>query len=219
MFEFTEDCKIGMEELDNEHRYLFELINDAYELSMEYGLSDYYQDVKEILAKLDDYAERHFEHEEAYMIRLCDPELPVQRSQHAYFRDKILSLDLHNIDDVEEQQRVIMDLVTFLAKWLYRHILSSDILIGKLPPLEQWMLKENPCEFTDEYLTGIDLIDKEHEQLFKIIGETEQLVKTFDKTDGTGRFMDLIKQLTEYTKYHFNDEEEYMESDEDEPVG
>ena len=105
-----------------------------------------------------------------------------------------------------------MDLVTFLAKWLYRHILSSDILIGKLPPLEQWMLKENPCEFTDEYLTGIDLIDKEHEQLFKIIGETEQLVKTFDKTDGTGRFMDLIKQLTEYTKYHFNDEEEYMES-------
>ena len=212
MFEFTDDCKIGLEELDDEHRYLFELINDAYELSTEYGLSDYYQDVKEILAKLDDYAERHFEHEESYMLSLCDPELPIQRSQHAFFRDKILSLDLHNIDDVEEQQKVITELVTFLAKWLYRHILSSDILIGKLPPLEKWMLKENPCEFTDEYLTGIDLIDKEHEELFRIIGETEHLVRNFDKSDGYDKLMELIKELTEYTKYHFSDEEEYMES-------
>ena len=43
------------------------------------------------------------------------------------------------------------DLVTFLAKWLYSHILGSDIMIGKLPPLEEWMIKENYfaviCEF------------------------------------------------------------------------
>ena len=140
MFEFTEDCKIGMEEIDEEHRYLFELLNEAYDLVTKYGLSDYYQDIKDILAKLDYYAEQHFSHEEAYMEKICDPELIIQRSQHAYFRDKILELDLHNIDEEEEQQKVLSDLVTFLAKWLYRHILSSDILIGKLPPLEKWML-------------------------------------------------------------------------------
>lgn len=212
MFEFTEDCKIGMEDLDEQHRYLFELLNDAYNLLTEYGLSDYYQDVKEILAKLDDYAEQHFAHEEAYMEQICDPELIIQRSQHAFFRNRILELDLHNIDEHEEQRKVIADLVAFLAKWLYRHILSSDILIGKLPPLEKWMIKENPCEFTDEYLTGIDLVDKEHEQLFHIIGETEQLVRTFEASDGYDRIMELLEQLTQYTKSHFKDEEEYMES-------
>ncbi|MGN0483989.1 MAG: bacteriohemerythrin [Lachnospiraceae bacterium] len=211
MFEFTDDCKIGIDLLDEEHKYLFQLLNDAHILLTEYEQHDYYEDLKNIFEKLDMYAEQHFSHEEAYMEKICDPELILQRSQHAFFRDQILMLDLKNIDEKPEQLDVLDHLVTFLAKWLYRHILGSDILIGKLPPLEKWMLKENPCEFTDEYLIGIDLIDREHEELFHIIGETEELLRSFQPATGYDKIMDLLAQLTAYTKEHFQDEEEYME--------
>lgn len=212
MFEFTDDCLTGIEQIDEEHRFLFELLNKAYQLAVMDYHSDYYQQIKEILTELDRYAEEHFAHEEAYMTQIRDPELILQRAQHAFFRDKILSFDFANIDDVESQQRVLAELVTFLAKWLYRHILSSDIMIGKLPPLEEWMIRENPCEFTEEYLTGIELIDKEHETLFQIVDRANQLIKSFDVSTGYDKIMEILEELRDYTKEHFSDEEEYMES-------
>ena len=212
MFEFTDDCLTGIEQIDKEHRYLFELLNRAYHLSVTDYHSDYYQKIKEILTELNRYAEEHFAHEEAYMTQIRDPELILQRSQHAFFRDKILDFDFASIDSVEEQQHLLSELVAFLAKWLYRHILSSDIMIGKLPPLEEWMIRENPCEFTEEYLTGIELIDKEHETLFKIVERANQLIKTMDVSSGYDRITEILDELKAYTRNHFSDEEEYMES-------
>ena len=170
VFEFTQDCITGIDTIDDEHRNLFALLSKAYNLASTEYHSDYYQEVKNILAELEEYADTHFTHEEEY-------------------------------------QRVLTELVRFLAKWLYRHILSSDILIGKLPPLEEWMIRENPCEFTEDYLTGIALVDAEHKELFHIVDKADKLVKSFDELSG----YDNINELKEYTKEHFSDEEEYME--------
>lgn len=211
MFEFTDDCKIGIEQLDEEHRHLFELLNRVHTLVNTDYQDDYYQNIKGIIAELDDYAEQHFANEEAYMEQIRDPELILQRSQHAFFREKVLMLDLANIDEFEEQRRVLTELVNFLAKWLYRHILSSDILIGKLPPLEEWMIRENPCEFTEDYLIGIDLIDREHQELFRIVGRANQLVKSYDTSVDYDRIVGILDELKAYTAEHFHDEEEYME--------
>ena len=35
MYKFTDDCLIGIEEIDNEHRRLFHMINEAIDLSKE----------------------------------------------------------------------------------------------------------------------------------------------------------------------------------------
>lgn len=210
-FEFTQDCITGIETIDDEHRNLFALLSKAYILACTEYHSDYYQELKNILEELDDYAETHFAHEEEYMVQIRDPELIRQRSQHAFFRDKVREYEFVNIDNEAEQQRVLTELVRFLAKWLYRHILSSDILIGKLPPLEEWMVRENPCEFTDEYLTGIELVDAEHRELFRIVDKANQLVKNFDSLSGYDSILQILNELKEYTKEHFADEEEYME--------
>ena len=71
--------------------------------------------------------------------------------------------------------------------------------------------RENPCEFTEEYLTGIELIDSEHRELFRIVDKANRLVKSFDPLSGYDDIMLILKELTEYTKEHFADEEEYME--------
>lgn len=211
MFEFTDDCIIGIEQIDEEHRYLFELLNRTHALTGMDFQNDHYQTIKDIIAELDNYAEQHFTNEEAYMEQIRDPELILQRTQHAFFREKILMLDLVNIDEAEEQWNVLDELVTFLARWLYHHILSSDILIGKLPPLEEWMIKENPCEFTEDYLIGIDLIDREHKELFRIVGRANQLVKSYDNAVDYDELMKILNELKAYTEEHFRDEEEYME--------
>lgn len=210
MFQFTDDCLIGIEQIDNEHRTLFELLNKTGDLLANF-CSDHYQDVKEIIEELDHYAEQHFSHEEAYMMQIRDPEIIRQRAQHAYFREQIHNYEFTNIDSEEEQYRVLNELVSFLAKWLYRHILGSDILIGKLPPLEEWMVRENPCEFTDEYLIGVELIDSEHKELFSIVDKANRLVKSYNEASGYDKILDILDNLKEYTKKHFADEEEYME--------
>ncbi len=212
VFEFTQDCITGIDTIDEEHRNLFALLSKAYNLASTEYHSDYYQELKNMLEELDEYAETHFTHEEEYMTQIRDPELIRQRAQHTFFRDKIREYEFVNIDHEEEQQRVLTELVRFLAKWLYRHILSSDILIGKLPPLEEWMIRENPCEFTDDYLTGIALVDAEHKELFRIVDKANQLVKSFDELSGYDSIIEILNELKEYTKEHFSDEEEYMES-------
>jgi hemerythrin len=210
MFLFTDDCLTGNKMIDDEHRNLFNLLNRASVLLADEFQEDFYQEIKDLMAQLEAYADMHFKHEEEEMVRLRDPELMHQRSQHNYFREKVHEYEYSNIDSPEEQRGILKDMVNFLAKWLYHHILGSDILIGKLPPLEEWMVKDNPCEFSDQYLTGIEIVDVEHKELFRIIEQANELTTTFDNASGFDRIMAILKELTLYTKEHFKDEEDYM---------
>lgn len=210
MFQFTEDCIIGVTEIDEEHKHLFDLINQGVDILQDDYISDHYKAIKDLLEELEDYANHHFEHEEAYMEKLRDPELILQRSQHAFFQEKIREYLMKNIDEEEDQKQVLGDLMQFLARWLYHHIIGSDTMIGKLPPLEEWMIRENPCEFTQEYMTGIDMIDREHKILFEIVERANALVKNWTVGDKYDDIMEILGELEEYTISHFSDEEEYM---------
>lgn len=67
-------------------------------------------------------------------------------------------------------------------------------------------------EMKDEYRIGIPMIDEEHTHLFELVEEAYQLLKkefVYDKYD---QLMTIIQELTDYTKKHFSDEEEYMEA-------
>ena len=65
MYQFTEDCRTGIEQIDEEHRTLFELLNEAYSLVTTVYGGDYFDQLKDMIGRLDKYAEQHFEHEEA----------------------------------------------------------------------------------------------------------------------------------------------------------
>jgi len=67
-------------------------------------------------------------------------------------------------------------------------------------------------EFTKDFLTGIDFIDKEHAHLFDLANETYDLLHDELVTDKYDRIIDLIEELRDYTKTHFADEEEFMEA-------
>lgn len=211
MFQFTEDCIIGHEEIDNEHRHLFDIINKGMAIAGNQYAGDQYAAIKGLLEELDDYAEYHFTREEEYMEQIRDPELILQRNQHMSFRDKIRGLEFTDIDDYEQQQKVLKDLLEYLARWLYHHIIASDAMIGRLPSLEEWMIKENPCEFIDEYRTGIEFIDEEHRELFRITDKANKYLRDEFSDDVYDEMMEIIDELKDYTARHFKDEEDYME--------
>ncbi len=212
MFQFTEDCMIGVAEIDDQHSRLFDLMNHGMDLARNDYVGDRYAAIKDMLDELDDYAEQHFAHEENYMEQIRDPELILQRNQHMIFRDKIRAWSFTDIDDLDQQRQLLAELMEYLARWLYHHIISSDAMIGKLPPLEEWMLKENPCEFLDEYRTGIPFVDEEHEELFRITDRANKcLHNDFSFGNGYDEMLDILGELKDYTQRHFKDEESYME--------
>lgn len=67
-------------------------------------------------------------------------------------------------------------------------------------------------ELTEEYLTGIGLIDDEHRQLFAIAEKAYQLLQEEFLSDKYDQIAEVLRELFDYTEYHFADEERYMES-------
>ena len=67
-------------------------------------------------------------------------------------------------------------------------------------------------EFTKDYYTGIDFIDEEHAKLFEIANHAYDLLTNQFVTDKYDAIVAVLEELRDYTKYHFNHEEEYMKS-------
>ncbi len=197
MFEFTKDCHTGIELIDGEHQKLFDMINYA---SMENSKeSASLETLQQLIVELKEYAAVHFAHEEAYMEEHNDPELARQRMEHEAFAKKV------NEFDIEKDS--VNDILVFLARWLYHHILGSDIMIGRLEKIT-----ENMFEFTDKYKTGIELVDTEHKRLFEIISDTNDIIHAEYLHDKYDEIVRILGELKDYTVMHFADEEEYMKS-------
>lgn len=202
MIQFTKDCVIGVPQIDKEHEYLFELVNSAYNMLGSDDLNRIAL-AKNILMKLKDYASNHFVHEEEYMTSIHDPELPLQKKEHAAFITEVDFL----IEDTEMNEDVLGEVLSFLTRWLYHHILSSDMMIGK----SEVVTKENPFAFTQNFHTGIPVIDEEHKQLFAIVKKTHDAIHAEFLHDKYDEIMGILTELREYTEKHFADEEKCME--------
>lgn len=212
MFEFTDDLLTGISAIDHEHKWLFTLLEKIRVMLEDEYLKDRYDQIKEVFEELADYADKHMAHEEAYMEKIRDPELISQRAQHMNFRNKIQEFMFRDISEEEDQHKALEELSLYMVRWLYHHIIGSDLMIGKLQPLEEWMVLENPCEFTDAYLTGIQLVDDEHRELFRIINDINKIVRDYSVADQYDALQVIFARLIDYTEEHFRDEEEYMES-------
>ena len=201
-YQFTDDCLIGIEQIDAEHRKLFSMVNEAMEVL--HRAEDEEQAVVELILNLRNYAIIHFRHEEEHMEKNNDPELERQKKEHEAFREKVYGLSLDEFEG-EAGRNVLEELLVFLSHWLYRHILGSDIFIRKGE-------EKNSFAFTSKYEIGIPSIDEEHRQLFALIEETDRVIHSellYDKYD---EIVNIIDGLRDYTQFHFKNEEAYMES-------
>ena len=128
MYEFKEEYITGIASVDTEHRRLFEIADEAYQLTKEELLVDKYDQVRHILGELKDYALKHFEHEEAYMESINYKHMFIQKVQHDQFREKINDMNLEHFD--ENTEKLLSEILEYLTNWLINHILEHDKQIG-----------------------------------------------------------------------------------------
>ena len=131
MYEMKKEYFTGIQIVDEEHAKLFEYANQIYELLNEEFMVDKYDNIKDLLIKLKDYARVHFADEEAYMESIQYKKIFTQKVQHQAFIDALEEYDLDEIDQMEDQDAVISKMLTFVTDWLVDHILNLDTQIGK----------------------------------------------------------------------------------------
>ena len=131
MYEMKKEYFTGIQMIDEEHAQLFEYANQIYDLLKDEFIADKYDNIRDLLQKLMDYAKKHFAYEEAYMESIQYKRIFTQKMQHQAFVDELEKYDLEEIDESENQEAVIGKMLTFVTDWLVEHILHVDTLIGK----------------------------------------------------------------------------------------
>ncbi|MCK4293951.1 MAG: hemerythrin family protein [Planctomycetes bacterium] len=120
MVEWNESYSVGVEELDEQHKRWFGIINALFEASDTTGRS---QAVADLLSDMKECAAAHFETEERYMSECGFPDLESHVRAHEQFRKK---LDELFSEKMAGRQCVATDTLEFLYEWLVDHVLSCD---------------------------------------------------------------------------------------------
>jgi hemerythrin len=110
--------ELGNDEVDSQHRYLFQLAEDILDANQD--------EAKDILIKLYSYTEVHFKQEEKLMAEYKYPGLEEHQKLHR-----------HLIHDLNESCRCgivskvhLASLVTLMMRWVKKHILEEDMKFG-----------------------------------------------------------------------------------------
>jgi len=117
---WEENLSVGIDVIDEHHRYLFDLINDLYTVVVEKRGA---REVARLIKSLDMYAKIHFRAEEQMMARYGFAGIDRQFHQHHAFEDKIGEFyeELHANPMVAQ-----FDVLSYLRNWLVNHIRVED---------------------------------------------------------------------------------------------
>lgn len=127
MVVWKDEFCIGVNEIDEEHKQLFIIANEIYELLNNDLIIDKYDQIVSIINNLKDYTIKHFADEEAHMLRSGYRKFLSHKAAHIDFIEKINAVDLDKIDNGQNQY--LIEIMNFVCNWLVEHILTEDKLI------------------------------------------------------------------------------------------
>ena len=130
MLIWNDNCSIGVDLIDTQHKYIFEIGNKIYALLKTDLQTDKYNDIILIAQELRDYTKYHFKCEEDYMLKINYPGYEDQKKEHNNFIKQLEEIDISDIP--KNQQKYIEDLMNIVFDWLLSHILEKDKLIMTL---------------------------------------------------------------------------------------
>ncbi len=129
MYKMKDEYLTGIESIDAEHRRLFEIAEETYQLTMDEFIVDKYDRLSDIFDELKSYTLTHFEHEEAYMKEHNCKGLISQIAAHNEFREKLNDVVIDRND--ENTEAMIKEILDFVTDWLVNHIYYSDKKIAE----------------------------------------------------------------------------------------
>jgi hemerythrin len=122
-FEWDATLSVNIDEIDQQHKNLIEMINVLHESAMR---EDRTKIVSEILIKLKDYFNVHFGTEEKYMLMYDYPETLSHKTEHNNFITEVLDFEGACCGNYAPY----VPMLDFLKDWLSGHITMIDSKLG-----------------------------------------------------------------------------------------
>jgi hemerythrin-like metal-binding protein len=123
---WNDNLSVGIGTIDEHHRYLFDLINDMYDVVINKRGVRY---VARLIKALDAYAKVHFRAEENMMSHYGYVGIKSQQQQHHAFEEKILEFYRElSVNPLVAQ----FDVLLYLRTWLVNHIVVEDAKLRSL---------------------------------------------------------------------------------------
>lgn len=129
MITWKDEYSIGVDSIDEQHKQLFVIANDIFDLMNNDLITDKYDQILAIINQLKDYTVEHFTAEEEYMVKSGYRKFFSHKILHTDFIEKINAVDLNQIDN--GQNDYLRDIMSFVCDWLVQHILTEDKLISQ----------------------------------------------------------------------------------------
>lgn len=122
LIEITDELLTGVEEMDNQHRRIADLINKVAELLAE----DKFQEAMEIFKnELIPFVKYHLEQEEHFMASINYPDIEEHKKHHGWVLELFNKLG----NSIEDRKSARQALAT-VTGWLYGHVGKFDKKYG-----------------------------------------------------------------------------------------
>jgi len=117
---WSETLSVKIDSIDQQHKKLFELINDFYANIQNRSNKE---SISTLIGGMKKYTQVHFTNEEGYMKRFNYPEYASHKKEHDEFLAKVAGLE-----EKYNQGKLIMsiEITSFLKDWLKNHIEVID---------------------------------------------------------------------------------------------
>jgi len=118
--EWTDDLSVGIEEIDQQHRSLVEIVNDIHEAIAQHKAKEA---MDELLQRLEEYTRIHFAVEESLMRIFHYPAYETHQVEHQKLIEQLKDI---RTKFAEGHGGVTFELMQVLRNWLVKHIDGSD---------------------------------------------------------------------------------------------
>ena len=129
---WTEDLSTGIEKIDEQHRELFEKINDLV-VAVRQGVCKY--KISDVIRFLEDYVFFHFGEEEKYMQQFGYPGYQAHKAQHQKFIENFneLKKELPKLEGGKKPGSYDLSVWTnqVVVDWILDHIAKTDKQLGE----------------------------------------------------------------------------------------
>ena len=130
--QWTEDLAVGVEKIDEQHKELFEKINDLV-AAVRQSVCKY--KIGDVIRFLEDYAAFHFGEEERYMLKFGYPDYQAHKAQHEKFIANFQELkkELPKLEGGSKPGSYDLSVETnkVVVDWILDHIAKVDKSLGK----------------------------------------------------------------------------------------
>ena len=121
MFSWKPAYSLGIEEVDAQHKKIFDFLNKLFTGS---SLQHNKDTLKTILEELTQFAESHFATEARYMAKFHYPDMENHIADHKRLMDDLKTLDSYYNSGVSDQT---IPLLQFMKQWITNHLATIDM--------------------------------------------------------------------------------------------